>query len=148
MNRTERKAYAWLLKQGYSEKDIVFRRRETPDFVLSNGKTYEAKRLYGKSTVWFTPSQLESIKAVNATVLVFSDEMDEPVITIPSRKLIPNGIVGGVKITVAGEEEKTLKIDTRLHYDLKLEAVKRGEQLKELIERILREWLKREASEG
>jgi len=45
-------------------------------------------------------------------------------------------------------EEKTVKLDARLHYQLKLEAFKRGEQLKMLIDRILREWLKREAEEG
>jgi len=45
-------------------------------------------------------------------------------------------------------EKKTVKLDARLHYELKLEAVKRGEQLKELIDRILREWLKRETEEG
>jgi len=145
MNQTERKAYEWILKQGYSKKDIVFRRKKTPDFVLSDGKAYEAKRLYGKSTVWFTPSQLEDITAANATVLVFSDEADEPVIIIPSKKLVPNGIVSGVKITVVGEEQKPVKLDARLHHTLKLEAFKRGEQLKTLIDRILREWLKREA---
>jgi len=42
-------------------------------------------------------------------------------------------------------EEKTVKLDARLHHALKLEAFKRGEQLKTLIDRILREWLKREA---
>jgi len=45
-------------------------------------------------------------------------------------------------------EKKTVKLDARLHHELKLEAVKRGEQLKELIDRILREWLEREAEEG
>jgi len=45
-------------------------------------------------------------------------------------------------------EQKTVKLDARLHHELKLEATKRGEQLKVLIDRILREWLKREAEEG
>jgi len=46
------------------------------------------------------------------------------------------------------KQHKTVKIDSRLHHDLKVEAAKRGEQLKDLIDRILREWLKREAEEG
>jgi len=45
-------------------------------------------------------------------------------------------------------ELKTLKIDARLHRDLKIEATKRNEQLRVLVDRILREWLKREAEEG
>jgi len=45
-------------------------------------------------------------------------------------------------------ERKTVKLDAKLHHDLKLEAFKRGEQLKTLIDRILREWLEREAEEG
>jgi len=45
-------------------------------------------------------------------------------------------------------EEKTVKLDARLHRDLKIEAAKRNEQLRVLIDRILREWLKREAEEG
>jgi len=45
-------------------------------------------------------------------------------------------------------EQKTVKLDARLHHELKLEAAARGEQLKVLIDRILREWLKREAEEG
>jgi len=40
-------------------------------------------------------------------------------------------------------EEKTVKLDAKLHHELKLEALKRGEQLKTLIDRILREWLER-----
>jgi len=45
-------------------------------------------------------------------------------------------------------EKKTVKLDARLHQQLKLEAVKRNEQLMTLVECILREWLKREAEEG
>jgi len=45
-------------------------------------------------------------------------------------------------------EEKTVKIDARLHQLLKIEAIKNGEQLKELVDRVLREWLEREAEKG
>jgi len=45
-------------------------------------------------------------------------------------------------------EKKTVKLDARLHRELKVEAAKRDEQLMTLVECILREWLKREASEG
>jgi len=45
-------------------------------------------------------------------------------------------------------EEKTVRLDAKLHRALKFEALKRNEQLKALIDRILREWLKREAEEG
>jgi len=45
-------------------------------------------------------------------------------------------------------ELKTIKIDAHLHQLLKIEAAKRGVQLKDLINQILREWLEREAEEG
>jgi len=46
------------------------------------------------------------------------------------------------------KQQKTVKIDSNLHRDLKIEAAKRNEQLRVLIDRILREWLKREAERG
>jgi len=45
-------------------------------------------------------------------------------------------------------EEKTVKLDAKLHHELKLEAVRRGEQLKTLIDRVLREWLEREVGKN
>jgi len=45
-------------------------------------------------------------------------------------------------------EKKTVKLDARLHRELKVEAAKRNEQLMTLVECILREWLEKQAEEG
>jgi len=45
-------------------------------------------------------------------------------------------------------EKKTVKIDSRLHRELKMEAAKRDEQLMTPVECILREWLEKQAEEG
>jgi len=45
-------------------------------------------------------------------------------------------------------EKKTVKLDAKLHRELKVEAAKRDEQLMVLVECILREWLEKQAEEG
>lgn len=98
MNKTEKKAYEWLLKQGYSEDDISFSARGTPDFVCSNGKQYEAKRLYGK-TIWLYEKQVEKIKDVDGVVVIFGNEI-EPVLIIESSDLENDVIIDGIRLKV------------------------------------------------
>jgi len=42
-------------------------------------------------------------------------------------------------------EDKTIRLRADVHHKLKVEAAKRDELMKELLERIVLEWLKREA---
>lgn len=70
MNESELIAYDWLIEQGVEASTIVFRSRQTPDFVVDGGRGYEVKRLYGKS-IRFTSGQTDKLLEYrNAAVLV------------------------------------------------------------------------------
>lgn len=100
MNKTETKAYQWLLKQGYSEDSMIFQPRRTPDFVCSDGKGYEVKRMYGKNTIWLYADQAEELaKNKDAEILVFSDDNDEPIARLPSF-MLKGGVVKGIRLLV------------------------------------------------
>ena len=99
MNKTQQKAYDWLLTQGYTSKDIVFQPRKTPDFLTSDGKGWEAKMLYGKSTVWFFDKQISLLSKLNNTfVLVFESGSKNPISIITNEKIIGNAIIDGIRI--------------------------------------------------
>jgi len=99
MNKTEQKAYRWLLQHGYSEKDIVYQRRRSPDFLTSDKKGFEVKKLYGKNVIKFGPTQFSGLKSLkNVTVLVFAEDTDELITQFPSNKLEKNGVINGIKI--------------------------------------------------
>lgn len=113
MNQTETQAYNWLLKQGYSEKDIVFRRRKTPDFICSDGSKFEVKRLYGKS-ITFGIKQLESIKQtpdIKILVFVLGEENPRHIFTV--RELIGKDVVEGIKINTQNEIHVIVSKKTR-----------------------------------
>ena len=139
MNKTEKKAYRWLL-QRYSKEDIIFQRRKNPDFLTTDGKGYEAKRLYG-NTIWFTQRQFEEIKNLeNVTILVFSDDKDEPILTFPATMLKNGLIIKGVKVSVVkGEEEmKTIQISDEVWETLSLLKIKmRKKTFDEVISELL-----------
>jgi len=87
MNKSEQKAYNWLLKQGVKPSDITFRGSRTPDFILADGRGFEVKRLYegrdGKKII-FSSRQFKSMEeAGNTQILVFSNVDEEPVAIIP-----------------------------------------------------------------
>jgi len=89
MNKTETKAYDWLLKQGIPKDAIVFQRNKSPDFIFTDRNVgYEIKRLYGKK-ILIDPRQFELMKQQKRTItiLVFSDQQDKPVATIPLREI-------------------------------------------------------------
>jgi len=77
MNKTEKKAYQWFLKNGYKEDEINFDNRRTVDFIVA-GKPYEVKKLY-QGAVYFTEKQIREFKTINPTILVFSNNDDEPI---------------------------------------------------------------------
>lgn len=99
MNKTEEQAYKWLLKQGLTEKDIVYQASRTPDFLCADGKKYEAKRLYG-DLIWLYNNQLQNLKASNTSIIVMREGVSDPVAIIHSSELAENEIVRGIKIRV------------------------------------------------
>ena len=84
MNHSEKEACIWLKNKG---QELVFQRRNTPDFIDSKGHGWEVKLLRGND-ITFTAGQLEKlIKFGNATVLVMSAGKDPPVAQIPIAEL-------------------------------------------------------------
>lgn len=101
MNQTERKAFNWLLAQGYQESDIIEQKRKTPDFITKSGAGFEVKLIYGK-TIWFHHEQFELLQSQNdTTILVFDKVKTEPVMTIPAKELKEGKVFNNIKIVVA-----------------------------------------------
>ena len=74
MNQTERLAYEWLVKEGYT--NIVFRSNDTPDFLTEQG-AFEVKRLYGNS-IFLSDGQYEKLANTRAKLLIFLDGNTTP----------------------------------------------------------------------
>ncbi len=106
MNKTEQKAFDWLVKHGIisGEVDIISstKKRGEPDFVLKDGRQYEVKRL-DRGGIWFTPKQLTEFKKVNPIILVFSDNGENPIAVAPF-----SGISKRFKIRVSSSEGKSI----------------------------------------
>ena len=75
MNRTELVTFDWLLTQGYTESDITFQRRRSPDFLTADGKCWETK-LARNNTAVFTINQTTSLLGCDCTIVVY--EAEEP----------------------------------------------------------------------
>jgi len=89
MNQTEELAYKWLIEQP-DNSEIVFQRRDSPDFINQNGSGYEVKLLKDNHIV-FTYGQLRKLlKFGKATVLVMAKGKAEPVAQIPIEDLKDN----------------------------------------------------------
>ena len=131
MNKTEVKAYNWLIKQGYSKEQIVYRSRKTPDFLTSDGRGFEAKKLYG-DLIWFTKSQFEELKSMsNVKILVFKDDSEEPIAEIPSAELKDGAVFNGVRIYVTSRTPKTtLQVEDELLDNFQNAVVRRFGKLK------------------
>jgi len=86
LNITEDKAYRWLQYQGY--KDIVFRARLTPDFIVEGGRSFEVK-LARNNTIFITKTQYDQLSqtAGELTLLVFSSEGNNPTAIIPFNEI-------------------------------------------------------------
>lgn len=76
MNKTEILAFELLKKRGYKEGDIAYQGSKNPDFVCSDGKRFEIKRIYGKNELLFTERQMKELKGTDI-ILVFDSEDKE-----------------------------------------------------------------------
>lgn len=80
MNVTEKKAYQWVLSQGYT--GVIYRNRDTPDFLTSEGDNFEAK-LSRNKVIWFSSGQFgKIIETGNTSILVFEIENNLPLAII------------------------------------------------------------------
>lgn len=76
MNKSELICFEWLKEQGHEEEDILFSANKSPDFKCSNGKKYEAKKLYGDK-ILFSERQLTDL---DNTLIVVVDADKEKVV--------------------------------------------------------------------
>lgn len=78
MNRTEQKAFNWLIDHGANKVNIAFQKKSSPDFITDVGK-FEVKTTKGKS-LSLTGRQIEMLKDGDVTFLVYVKEADNPLV--------------------------------------------------------------------
>ena len=121
MNKSEIKGLNWLISNGYSEQEIVFQARRTPDFLTSDGKGWEVKKVYGKNTFWMSISQFERIKLMkNTTIVIFNDEFDTPITTIPAENIEPNKIYNGIRFVLSKKNSNLIEITANTMHRLRI----------------------------
>ena len=105
MNKSEQKAFKWLVEQGNFPTAINFNSRRTPDFRLLNGVGFEVKRLY-KNKILIRADQLNVIKNdPTITILVMAEDKNEPVAKILSTELSSKMAINGNGISIHVVEE-------------------------------------------
>ena len=146
MNKSETKAKKWLMeKRGYKEGEIVFQRARTPDFLCSDGQSFEVKRLY-QNTIWFHNTQAKEIqKEKNCSVLIMADNIEEPVKIISPEQITDGTILDGIRIKVVEKNQMCLPISEELEKRfreaaMKIKGYRRG-ALKEAMEDAIEFWL-------
>ena len=138
MNKTQKKAFEWLISKGYKKSDILFKENRSPTFI-THDKNYEVKRLTGTQIIFYQ-SQFEKLKEKkNVVILVFRDDDSSPILTIkfddiknkPSKykNLDINWIDNEKKV-------KTLKVSEKTKQRLQKHG-RMGESFEDLINRIL-----------
>ncbi|MBI2508077.1 hypothetical protein HYV89_03935 [Candidatus Woesearchaeota archaeon] len=78
MNKTQEKAFQWLLNQGYKKEDISIRQNASPAFTASDGKKFEARRLYGAQIIFYSTQYQQLKHHPKALILVFRENEEEP----------------------------------------------------------------------
>jgi len=92
---TEKKAYEWLLSEGYPKDSIIYQKTRSPDFLIGD-KGFEVKK-HG-NTIHISKVQFGALKKTNSTILVFSESSSVPTLIIPPNLIEDGKIVVGVKI--------------------------------------------------
>jgi hypothetical protein len=106
MTKSERAFYEWLVKKYGS--DVRYNYRESPDFVLPDGRMFEVKYLPPRAkTLYFTRKQWEELPN-NVEIAVMSDD-SEPLCIIPFSELKKKGkaVCGNKEIHVYVPLERT-----------------------------------------
>jgi len=108
MTKTEQLTKEWLMRHGYKEDDIIFQSATSPDFILSDGKSIEVKKV-NNHTLTIYQSQWEQLQAqADCSIAIFNDISIEPLAVIKVCEIKPpmfkkNGYV--IKIKDDGMEK-------------------------------------------
>jgi hypothetical protein len=100
-NATERTALAWLCQQGYDESAIGYYPNWSPDFVTTDGRGWEIKRLFNGGCS-FTTRQIATLrKTPDVSVVFMRDGEVEPFAVVPFATLrLPAGKIGPYSLHV------------------------------------------------
>ena len=108
MTKTEQLTKEWLMRHGYTEDDIIFQSATSPDFILSDGKSIEVKKVKNH-TLAIYQNQWEQLQAqADCSIAIFNDISVEPLAVIRVCEIKPpvskkNGYV--IKIKDDGMEK-------------------------------------------
>jgi hypothetical protein len=142
MNKTESKTLNWLMRQGTPKEAIHYQARRSPDFILADGRGFEAKRIVG-NTIFFGAKQFEDLKRRKDKVIVlaFTDQSEEP-IALSMSEIEVDRVIKGVHI-VMSPPAKTMTVEfetwqqlTKIKIDLNLES------LDAVIKELIKKWKK------
>ncbi len=78
MNRAQEKTLQWLIKQGYKKEEISIRQNSSPNFTTSDGKKFEAKKLYGTQIIFYNTQHQQLKQHPKTLILVFRENEQEP----------------------------------------------------------------------
>ena len=133
MNKTEQKAFEWLKNKGYKETEIIFRSKDTPDFICSDASKYEVKFLYGSKIIFYN-NQFEQMQDED-WVLVFDENKFIMDFKWKDRNTIPITI----KLIKSDTTTKTIRISDQVWKQLTQLKLDCGSKTtSEVIEKILR----------
>ena len=81
----------WILKILAVSQDDIYRQAGSPDFILTDGRSFDTKRLTGQA-VYISRLQLNMITASypDTNVLVFKPREPDPIAIIPVTYIDPN----------------------------------------------------------
>jgi hypothetical protein len=96
MNQTEQKAFQYLISTcGYTEDDVIFQPCRSPDFVCSDGKSFEVKKIVNRK-IMFHRKQFEQFRQANCLTILVYDETQKcvtPLLKFAFSALLENSIL-------------------------------------------------------
>lgn len=134
MNDTEKRAFTWLMKKGYT--DVTFYRSSSPDFVTKSGEKFEVKKIRN-NVIWFSPKQIEQLGKMGDVKIIVMDDGTEPIAVFPFSE-IKDGFWHEIKIAGGNYNPMVnIWIDSELWKQAKIQAVMEGKTLQQYIEELL-----------
>lgn len=73
MNISEKIAFNYLCENGYTENDIRFQCHKSPDFITSDNKLWEVKRL-ARNSIYFTYNQMSEFPEHDVNVIITTNK--------------------------------------------------------------------------
>jgi hypothetical protein len=146
MNKTQEKALQWLIHQGHKKEELSFRQNKSPNFITTDNKKFEVKRLYGTQVIFYN-SQYQQLKQHPKTlILVFRDNEAEPFLKFKFEEIssLPKNYKG-IEINWVSLQKDVKAIRLSSKTKERLESFgKMGEDFDKLINRLLDEMDKNE----